>query len=145
MLNRWNFLKTGFYEGIKHLSLYDPVWEGTYTTHDVLANKDITRNIVLEIMPKEIIGEGADRKRDEGAMFVEGNEGWLALAFVRVDPDTGEVSFQAQILQTKFDGVIEGEKITGTVVERQVNKGTFEVIANRDEKPQRRTTIGSTR
>ena len=120
------------------LTLYDPVWEGTYTVHDSVTNADVTRNMVVEFMPKQMVGEGADRRRDEGAMFIEGNDGWLALSFVRVNEETGVVSFRVDVSSTKFDGVLEGDKLAGTLLEGSVNKGTFELHANRGKEPQRR-------
>ena len=120
------------------LSLFDPVWEGTYTVRDNVAQAETTRKIVVEIMASQLIGEGANRRRDAGAILVEGVEGWMALAWVRVDPETGNVSFQVPVIKTRFDGIFEGDKITGTVDEKSVNKGTFEVHANRDKSPQRR-------
>lgn len=120
------------------LTLYDPVWEGTYTVHDGVTNKDVTKSMVVEFMPRQMVGEGADRRRDEGAVLIEGNDGWLALSFVRVNQETGDVSFRVDVSSTKFDGVLEEDKITGTLLEGSVNKGTFEVQANRDKKPQRR-------
>ena len=68
------------------LTLYDPVWEGTYTI------KDVTRSMVVEFMPRQMVGEGADRRRDEGAVFIEGNDSWLALSFVRINEENGVVS-----------------------------------------------------
>ena len=120
------------------LTLYDPVWEGTYTIKQIQSNEETTKNIVLEFNPKELIGEGVNRRRDEGAIFVEGQSNWIALSYVRVDAETGKVSFRVSILETQFEGVLEGDRITGTAVEGSVNKGTFEVTANRDKKPQRR-------
>ena len=120
------------------LTLYDPVWEGTYTIQETGSKKTITKNIILEFNPTELIGEGAKRRRDQGAIFVEGQSNWIALSYVRVDPETGKVSFRVSIMETQFDGILEGDRITGTAVERSVNKGTFEVTANRDKKPQRR-------
>ena len=120
------------------LTLYDPVWEGTYTIKQIQSNEETTKNIVLEFNPKELIGEGVNRRRDEGAIFVEGQSNWIALSYVRVDPETGKVSFRVSILETQFEGILEGDRITGTAVEGSVNKGTFEVTANRDKKPQRR-------
>ena len=120
------------------LSLFDPVWEGTYTVRDAVIKTEKTKNIVLEIMTPELSGEGGERRRDAGAILVEGTEGWMALAFVRVDPETGSVSFQVASIQTRFEGVLEGDKITGTVQEKTVNNGTFEVHADPDKTPQRR-------
>ncbi|MDP7578514.1 MAG: hypothetical protein QGF12_03115 [SAR202 cluster bacterium] len=120
------------------LTLYDPVWEGTYTIKQIGSNEEITKNIVLEFNPKELIGEGVNRRRDEGAILIEGHSNWIALSYVRVDPETGKVSFRVSIMETKFDGILEGDRMTGTAVEGSVNKGTFEVVANRDKKPQRR-------
>ena len=120
------------------LTLYDPVWEGTYTIQETGSKEAITKDIILEFNPTELIGEGANRRRDQGAIFVEGQSNWAALSFVRVDPETGTVSFRVSIFPTNFDGILEGDRITGTAVERSVNKGTFEVTANRDKKPQRR-------
>lgn len=120
------------------LTLYDPVWEGTYTIQEIGSKEAITKDIILEFMSKELIGEGADRRRDEGAIFIEGHTNWIALTFVRVDSETGKVSFRVNIMETQFDGILEGDRITGTAIEGSVNKGTFEVQANRDKKPQRR-------
>ena len=120
------------------LTLYDPVWEGTYTIQETGSKEKITKNIILEFNPTELIGEGTNRRRDSGAIFVEDQSNWAALSFFRVDPETGTVSFRIAILETKFDGTLEGDRITGTAVERSVNKGTFEVTANRDKKPKRR-------
>ena len=122
----------------KHLSLYDPVWEGTYTVHDWATDADRTENIMLEVLTPELIGEGSHRRRDQGAMFIEGTTGWMALSFVRVDAEIGSLTFQVSVIQTRFDGVLEGDKITGTVQEGDVNKGTFELHANSDKTPQRR-------
>jgi hypothetical protein len=120
------------------LTLYDPVWEGTYTIKQIGSNEEITKNIVLEFNPKELIGEGVNRRRDEGAILIEGHSNWIALSYVRVDPETGKVSFRVSIMETQFDGILEGDRVTGTAVEGSVNKGTFEVVANPDKKPQRR-------
>ena len=122
----------------KHLSLYDPVWEGSFTVHDGTTNEDRTVNIVLEILTPEMIGEGAQRRRDNGAIFTEGTTGWMALSFMVVDSDTGNVQFLVPAIQTRFKGVVEGDKFSGTVEEGVINKGTFEVQANRDKSPQRR-------
>ena len=111
---------------------------GTYTIKQIGSNEEITKNIVLEFNPKELIGEGVNRRRDEGAILIEGHSNWIALSYVRVDPETGKVSFRVSILETQFEGILEGDRITGTAVEGSVNKGTFEVTANRDKKPQRR-------
>ena len=121
-----------------HLTLFDPVWEGTYTVHDAAAGTDTTKTMVLEVMPTEMIGEGSTRRRDQGAALIEGATKWLALSFVRIDPETGSFAFQLQVLRARFEGVIEGDKITGTVQEGPASKGTFELHANRDKKPQRR-------
>ena len=123
------------------LTLFDPIWEGTWTVELMGTNKDLTRDMVLEFMPKKMVGEGADRRRDEGAVFIEGNDGWMALSFVRVNEETGEVTFRVPAWVTKFDGVLSGDKITGTSLEQEVAKGTFEVQANRDKKPERRKTV----
>ena len=120
------------------LSVYDSVWEGTYTVRNAAAQTEKTKKIVLEIMLPELIGEGANRRRDAGAIFIEGATGWMALAFVKVDPETGNVSFRVPVTKTRFNGVLEGDKITGTVEESVVNKGTFEVQANPNKAPQRR-------
>ena len=117
------------------LTLYDPVWEGTWTT------KDHTKSIVIEFMPTKLVGDGADRRRDQGAMFVEENDGWMALSFVRVNEETGELSFRIPTWETNFKGMLEGDIIQGTSLERSVYKGTFEVKANRDKEPQRRKTV----
>lgn len=122
----------------KQLSVYDPVWEGTYTVNEALTKREVTKNIVLEFMEPVLIGEGKDRRRDAGAMFVEGTSGWMALTFVQVAPETGAVSFRLKPINARFQGVLEGDAITGTVEEAVVNKGTFEVRANRDKSPQRR-------
>ena len=119
------------------LTLYDPVWEGTWT------RKDQITGIVLEFMPTKLVGEGADRRRDQGAMFVEGNDGWMFLNFVRVNEETGELSFRIPTWETNFNGVLEGDVIKGTSLERSVNKGTFQLKANRDKEPQRRKTVAT--
>lgn len=117
------------------LTLYDPVWEGTWT------RKDQITGIILEFMPTKLVGEGADRRRDQGAIFVEGNDGWMLLSFVRVNEETGELSFRIPTWETNFNGVLEGNVIKGTSLEQSVDKGTFEVKANRDKEPQRRKTV----
>ena len=122
----------------RHLSLYDAVWKGKYTLHDFATQKETTKIITLEMMQPEMIGEGKDRRRDEGAMFVEGVTNWMALAFTKVDPETGSVSFRVRPIKTDFKGTLIGDEITGTVQEGVVNKGTFELRANREELPQRR-------
>ena len=122
----------------KHLSLYDAVWKGTYTLRDFATLQETTKTITLEMMQSEMIGEGKNRRRDEGAMFVEGVTNWMALAFTKVDPETGSVSFRVKPIKTDFKGVLIGDEITGTVQEGVVNKGTFELRASRDELPQRR-------
>jgi hypothetical protein len=94
-------------------------------------------------MPTKLIGEGADRRRDQGAMFVEGNDGWMALSFVRVNEETGELSFRIPTWETNFKGMLEGDVIKGTSLERSVYKGTFEVKANSDKEPQRRKTVAT--
>ena len=121
-----------------HITLYDPVWEGTQTIKAIGSKEEITRDIVLEFMPKMMIGEGSSRRRDEGAIFIEGNDAWMSLSFVRVDTNTGALSFRVTVIGTSFDGVIKGNKITGTSLEGSVNKGTFEVKANQNKSPQRR-------
>ena len=117
------------------MTLYDPVWEGTWTY------KDNIKNFVVEFMPTKLVGEGADRRRDQGAMFVEGNDGWMALTFVRINEETGELSFRIPTWETNFKGMLEDDVIKGTSLERSVFKGTFELTANREQKPQRRKTI----
>ena len=121
----------------KHLSVYEPVWEGTYTIREAITKEEITKNIVVEFMVPLLAGEGKNRRRDEGAMEVEGID-WLALNFTKIDPETGSVSFRVPVNQMRFDGVLEGDKVTGTVKEGPVNQGTFEITANRDKTPQRR-------
>lgn len=125
------------------VKLYDAVWEGTYTVFDVATKKDVTRNIVLEFVPTLLVGEGAEAKRDEGAALLEGTEGWIGLQFVRVDATTGGVSFNIPMFMTRFKGTLKGDQITGTLLEGTAGKGTFEVKANHDKKPQRRETKGS--
>ena len=98
----------------KHLSLYDPVWEGSFTIHDGTTNEDRTVNIVLEILTPEMIGERARRRRDNGAIFTEGTTGWMALPFMVVDEKTGNVSFLVPAIQTRFKGVVEREWSRGT-------------------------------
>ena len=122
----------------KQLSVYDPVWEGTFTVREAVAQTEKTTKIVLELMSPKLIGEGKDRRRDRGAIFIEGTTGWMALTFVQVDPETGNVSFRVKPINANFKGVLEGDKITGTVEQAVVSKGTFEVHANRDKTPQRR-------
>ncbi|MDP7578586.1 MAG: hypothetical protein QGF12_03485 [SAR202 cluster bacterium] len=123
--------------------LYDSVWEGTFTVYDVATKKDVTKEIILEFMPKKLVGEGAEAKRDEGATLIEGNESWIALQFVRINAETASVKFNIPMYMTKFEGVLEGNQITGTVLEGTAGKGTFEVKANPAKKPQRRETKGS--
>ena len=105
--------------------------------------KDNIKNFVVEFMPTKLVGEGADRRRDQGAMFVEGNDGWMALNFVRVNEETGELSFRIPTWETNFNGMLEGDVIKGTSLERSVNKGTFQLKANRDKEPQRRKTVAT--
>lgn len=121
-----------------HITLYDPVWEGSQTIKPLGSKEEITRDIVLEFMPRKMIGEGSSRRRDEGAIFIEGNDAWMSLSFVKVDNNTGALSFRVTVIGTRFDGVIEGNKIRGTSMEGSVNKGTFEVKANPNKSPQRR-------
>ena len=122
----------------KHLSAYEPVWEGTFTIREAITKEDVTKSIVLEFNPPELIGEGKDRRRDVGAIFVEGTTNWMALAFVKVDAETGDLSFRVPTINTRFTGTLEGDKISGTTEQGALNKGTFEVTANRDKAPQRR-------
>lgn len=123
--------------------LYDAVWEGTFTVYDVAIKKDVTKKIVLEFLPRKLVGTGADAKRDEGATLIAGDDEWIALQFVRVDAEAKSVTFNIPMFMTKFRGVLEGNKITGTVLEGTAGKGTFEVKANPAKKPQRRKTKGS--
>ena len=116
------------------MTLYDPVWEGTWTY------KDNIKNIVVEFMPTKLVGEGANRRRDQGAIFVKGTDGWMALSFVRINEETGELSFRVPSWKTDFKGMLEGDVIKGTSLENSVFKGIFEVRSNRDQKPQRRNT-----
>ena len=106
-----------------HLALYDGKWEGTYTIGDQ------TKSILLEFLPKELTGEGAARRRAEGTIDLDGVV--MRLTFVRVDPETAEVSFRVTTVQKNFAGVLQGDKLTGTVVEGDVltTKGTFETHA----------------
>ena len=122
----------------KHLSAYEPVWEGTYTIRETITKEDVTKNITLEFNPPLLIGEGKDRRRDVGAIFVEGTTNWMALAFVNVDPETGDVSFRIPTLNARFQGVLEDDKISGTAEQGTLNKGAFEVKANADKSPKRR-------
>ena len=122
----------------KHLSAYEPVWEGTYTILEAITKEEVTKDIVLEFNPPLLIGEGKDRRRDVGAILVEGAADWMALAFVNVDPETGDVSFRVPTLNARFQGVLEGDTISGTAEKGTVNKGTFDVKANHDKTPQRR-------
>ena len=93
---------------------------------------------MIEILSPMMIGEGAKRRRDSGAILIEGATGWMSIAFVQVDPETGNVSFRVPVTKTKFEGILEGDKISGTGEEQAINKGTFEAHANRDKSPQRR-------
>lgn len=124
-------------------ALYDLVWEGTFTVFDIAISEDVTKKIVLEFVPPLRVGEGADAKRDEGAIMIEGTEEWIALQFVRVNAETKAVKFNVPMFMTEFRGVLEGNQITGTVLEGTAGKGTFEVKANPAKKPQRRETKGS--
>ena len=121
----------------KHVSAYEPVWEGTYTIREVITKEDTTKKIVVEFMEPMMAGEGKNRRRDEGAINIEGID-WVAINFTRINPETGSVSFRAAAVQIQFEGVLEGDKITGTVKEGDLNKGTFELQANHDKTPQRR-------
>ena len=122
----------------KHLSAYEPVWEGTYTIREVITKEDVTKDIVLEFNPPLLIGEGGRRRRDVGAILVEGANNWMALAFVNVDPETGDVSFRIPALNARFQGILEEDKISGTAEQGNLNKGNFEVRANPDKTPKRR-------
>ena len=122
----------------KHLSVYEPVWEGTYTIREAITKEEITKKIVVEFMVPKLAGEGKDRRRDVGAILVEGATNWMALAFVNVDPETGDVSFRVPVVLARFDGVLKDDSLSGTAQEGELNKGTFEVIANPDKAPQRR-------
>ena len=121
----------------KQISVYEPVWEGSYTISDVLTKSEVTKAIVVEFLVPKMFGEGNNRRRDEGAMQIEGID-WLAINFTRIDPETGSVSFRVPLNQLQFNGVLEEDKITGTLKEGVLNKGTFELRANRDKTPQRR-------
>ena len=120
-----------------HLSAYEAVWQGTYTITEAVTKEEVTKEITLEFNQPLLIGEGSTRRRDVGAMFVEGATNWMALSFVNVDPETGKVSFRVRTLQARFEGVLEDDKISGTL-EQTLNKGTFEVKANPDQSPERR-------
>jgi len=106
----------------KHLTLYESPWEGTYTVGDR------TKNIVIEFAKPELTGEGAARRREEGNIDVEGIT--MQLTFVRVDPETSDVSFRVYDVKTNFVGVLEGDKISGSVAEGDIlaEAGTFEVF-----------------
>ena len=95
----------------KHLSLYDPVWEGTFTIHETLTKEDITKSIVMDFMLPNRGSEGKNRRRDVGAVFVEGADKRMALAFVQVDSETGDVSFRVPPLNVRFEAVMEGDKM----------------------------------
>ena len=120
-----------------HLSAYEAVWEGAYTITEAVTKEEVTKKITLEFNQPLLIGEGSTRRRDVGAIFVEGATNWMALSFVNVDPETGKVSFRVRTLQARFEGVLEDDGISGTL-EQTLNKGTFEVTANPDKSPERR-------
>ena len=122
----------------KHLSVYKPIWEGTYTIHEALTKEDVTKSIVMEFVVAKVAGEGKNRRRDAGGVFVEAANNWMAVAFFQIDQETGGVSFRVPALNVLFKGVLEGDKISGTTEEGILNKGTFEVVANHDETPERR-------
>ena len=82
----------------KHLSVYEPVWEGTYTIREAITKEEITKKIVVEFMVPKLAGEGKNRRRDEGAIEVEGID-WLTINFTRIDPKTGSVAFRVPVNQ----------------------------------------------
>ena len=52
----------------------------------------------------------------------------MAMTFVRVNPETSAVTFRVTLISTNFAGVLEGDKLSGTVTEK-LSKGTFETRA----------------
>ena len=81
---------------------------------------------MVEFVPSGLTGEGASRRREEGTIDVDGVE--MAVTFVRVNPETSEVTFRVTLISTNFAGVLEGDKLSGTVTEK-LSKGTFETRA----------------
>lgn len=104
---------------------------------EALTKEETTKDIVVEFVVPKMAGEGKDRRRDMGAIFVDGTTNWMALSFVLVDAETGDVSFRVPTLNVTFAGVLEGDTISRTTEEGILSKGTFEIKANHDKTPVR--------
>ena len=105
-------------------ALYGSAWSGSYTLGKV------TRGIVVEFTEPRLTGDptrGQLRRRDEGTMNLAGTKKLMDLSFVKVGTST--VTFRVMELRAQFNGLVEGDKITGDITIGEVLKqqGTFEV------------------